>query len=69
MKEALSLVLEYAFDELKLHRIEASTLVDNLRSQRVLKRCGFKKLGLNEKYLFINGKWRDHITFYKISPV
>ncbi|MCI1945907.1 GNAT family N-acetyltransferase [Clostridium luticellarii] len=68
MKEALRLVLEYAFDKLELHRVEASTLVDNIRSQRVLKSCGFKELGLNEKYLFINGKWRDHITFYKINP-
>ena len=65
MKEALNLVLEYAFIDMELHRIEASTLIDNLRSQGVLMGCGFKKLGINEKYLYINGEWRDHITFYK----
>lgn len=65
MKEALQLICKYAFKEIGLHRLEASTLVDNLRSQNVLKSCGFKKLGVNEKYLFINGVWRDHITFYK----
>lgn len=65
MKEALSLVSKYAFDEMGLHRLEASTLIDNIKSQRVLKACGFKELGINENYLFINGKWRDHITFYK----
>jgi [ribosomal protein S5]-alanine N-acetyltransferase len=65
MKEALNLVLEYAFVDMELHRIEASTLTDNLRSQGVLNGCGFKKLGINEKYLYINGEWRDHITFYK----
>jgi ribosomal-protein-alanine N-acetyltransferase len=64
MKEAVKLAIEYAFEELKLHRIEASALIDNIRSQRVLLNCGFKELGLNEKYLFINGKWRDHITYY-----
>lgn len=69
MKEALKLVLDYAFDELELHRVEASTLVDNIKSQRVLKSCGFKELGLNKKYLFVNGKWKDHITFYKINSV
>ncbi|WP_143761057.1 GNAT family N-acetyltransferase, partial [Clostridium haemolyticum] len=47
-----------------LHRIEASTLVDNIRSQRVLESCGFKEVGVSEKYLFINGKWRDHKIFY-----
>ncbi|MBA5851797.1 GNAT family N-acetyltransferase [Clostridium sp. cel8] len=67
MKEALGLVVNYAFEEMNLHRLEASTLVDNFRSQAVLESCGFNKLGLNKSYLFINGKWRDHITFYKIN--
>lgn len=67
MKEALSLVADYAFSNLNLHRLEASTIVDNIKSQRVLMACGFKKLGLNEKYLFIDGKWKDHITFYRIN--
>lgn len=65
MKEALSLVVKYAFDEMGLHRLEASTLIENIKSQKVLKVCGFKQLGINENYLFINGKWRDHIIFYK----
>lgn len=67
MKEALRLVLDYAFDDMELHRVEASTLVDNIRSQRVLKECGFKEVGVSEKYLYINGKWRDHKTFYRIN--
>lgn len=67
MKEAVKLVLQYAFNDMGLHRIEASTLVDNEKSQGVLLSCGFKKIGLSEKYLFINGKWRDHYTFYKIN--
>ncbi|MFL0253321.1 GNAT family N-acetyltransferase [Clostridium neuense] len=67
MKQALSLVLNYAFNEMELHRIEASTLVDNIKSQKVLLGCGFEKLGLNRNYLYINGEWRDHITFYKIK--
>ena len=66
MKEALKLVLKYAKDELELHRLEASVLVDNERSKNVLIGCGFKEVGLNEKYLFINGAWRDHLTFYRI---
>ena len=67
MKEALMAVVEYAFKEMRLHRIEASALVENERSKGVLKTCGFKELGVNEKYLFINGKWRDHITYYKTN--
>jgi ribosomal-protein-alanine N-acetyltransferase len=67
MKEALKLVVEYAFEDLGLHRIEATTLVDNIKSQAVLLASGFKEIGLSEKYLFINGEWRDHIIFYKTN--
>jgi len=67
MKEAVKLVVAYGFNELELHRIEATTLIDNERSQRVLRDCGFKELGISEKYLYINGKWRDHMIFYKIK--
>lgn len=67
MKEAVALLCDYAFEEMDLHRIEASVLLNNEKSQRVLKSCGFKELGINEKYLYINGEWRDHITFYKLS--
>ena len=66
MKEALGLLIKYTKEELDLHRLEASVLVDNLRSKSVLISNGFKEIGINENYLFINGAWRDHITFYKI---
>lgn len=64
MKESVNLFLKYAFDECDLHRIEASALVDNEKSRGVLIGCGFKLLGINEKYLMINGRWRDHATYY-----
>lgn len=67
MKEALNLVVKYCFEDLKLHRIEATTLVDNVRSQGVLNSCGFKEIGISKKYLFINNEWRDHKTFYKVN--
>lgn len=67
MKEAVKLVMEYAFEELELHRIEATTLIDNEKSQRVLRSCGFKELGISEKHLYINGEWRDQMVFYKIK--
>ncbi|WP_160687591.1 GNAT family protein [Clostridium sp. C2-6-12] len=64
MKESVRLFLKYVFDECELHRVEASALVDNEKSRGVLDGCGFKMLGVNEKYLLINGKWRDHATYY-----
>ena len=67
MKEALNTVCSYAFEEMGLHRLEASTLIENSRSQGVLKACGFNELGISEKYLYINGEWRDHKIFYKVN--
>jgi ribosomal-protein-alanine N-acetyltransferase len=66
MKETVNLILNYAFQTLKLHRVEAGTLVNNIRSINVLKACGFKEIGISEKYLFINGHWQDHLIFYKL---
>lgn len=65
MKEAVGLVLDYAYNELDLHRVEATTLIDNERSKGVLNACGFSELGISKDYLYINGKWRDHIIFYR----
>ena len=66
-KRALRLLCDYAFSELELHRLEGSTLLENIKSQRVLKGCGFQQLGINKEYLYIAGKWQDHITFFKVN--
>jgi [ribosomal protein S5]-alanine N-acetyltransferase len=65
MKEAVKLIVDYAFEEMELHRVEAATLADNYKSQSVLKGCGFEELGISKEYLYINGGWRDHIIFNK----
>ena len=60
MTEAVRLVLRYAFNELKLHRVEANVQPHNTDSIAVLQRCGFSKEGFSPKYLKIGGRWRDH---------
>ncbi|NLB21532.1 MAG: GNAT family N-acetyltransferase [Clostridium sp.] len=68
MKDALREVISYAFEDLDLHRLEASTLLHNERSQKLLLHLGFEKIGLNPKFLFIHGKWEDHYSFCLIRP-
>lgn len=63
---AVTAVCRAAADELGLHRIEASTLLENARSQRVLEKCGFTPIGLAPRYLHIAGAWRDHRLFQRI---
>ena len=60
-------VIRLAFGDLGLHRIEAATLVHNIRSQRVLERCGFVRFGLAPAYLKIAGKWQDHILYQTVK--
>ena len=60
-------VVEFAFSEAGLHRLEAGTLVDNRASQRVLEKNGFERFGLARKLLRINGEWRDHVLYERIA--
>ena len=63
MTTAVSTVLPFAFDHLRLHRLEAACLPRNIASIRLLKRCGFSEEGLARRYLKINGRWEDHLLF------
>ena len=63
MKEALKLLIPSLFIDLRLNRIEAATLEENVASRNLLKKIGFKKEGVLRKYLKINGTWRDHVLY------
>lgn len=67
MTAAVGAVLPYAFEELRLHRIEAACLPINTASIRVLENNGFTREGLARRYLKIDGEWRDHLLFAKLS--
>ena len=57
----------FAFDTLRLHRIEAACIPDNVRSIRVLEKAGFRREGLLRSYLRINGIWQDHYLYARIA--
>jgi ribosomal-protein-alanine N-acetyltransferase len=63
MTEALTAAVSFAFDSLRLHRIEAACLPDNEASRRLLLRTGFSEEGYARQYLKINGRWQDHLLF------
>lgn len=67
MSEAIGLVADYAFDVLRLHRIEAACIPGNARSVRVLEKAGFRREGLLRSYLRINGSWQDHSLYALIA--
>lgn len=63
MTAALRLVLERAFTDLALHRLEANIQPGNTPSIALVERCGFVREGFSESYLKIGGRWRDHVRF------
>lgn len=69
MHEGLTAAIDYMFTVQKLHRIQANYLPENQRSAAVLKRLDFKTEGLAQQYLFINGRWRDHILSARLNPL
>jgi ribosomal-protein-alanine N-acetyltransferase len=60
MTEGMKRVLDYAFTELGLHRLEANIQPGNTASIALVRRCGFVREGFSERYLKIGGEWRDH---------
>ncbi len=63
MTEAVRCILDYSFNSLKLHRVEAACLPANEASRGLLLKCGFREEGLAREHLKINGRWCDHVTF------
>jgi [ribosomal protein S5]-alanine N-acetyltransferase len=61
MREALAAAINYAFENLRLHRIMANYLPVNERSGKLLRRLGFVVEGYARDYLLIEGRWQDHI--------
>jgi ribosomal-protein-alanine N-acetyltransferase len=68
MHECVAAAIGYVFEQLKLHRVQAGHLTDNVRSAALLKRLGFTVIGIAPSYLFINGAWRDHVLTQLINP-
>ena len=61
MRESISILKDFIFNDLKLHRVEAACLPRNMRSLRTLLKSEFEIEGHAKKYLKINGVWEDHI--------
>ncbi len=60
MREAMALLLQRAFEDLGLHRIEANVQPGNEASLALVRGAGFEREGFSPRYLKIGGRWRDH---------
>lgn len=59
--EATRLVLDFAFKQLKLHRLSLRVIAYNERAISAYKKCGFIVEGREREAGFVNGQWHDDI--------
>jgi len=67
MTEAFGRALDYAFNRLKLHRVEANVQPGNARSNALVTRVGFAREGYSRRYIRIAGRWRDHVRYAMLA--
>lgn len=63
---AVAMLADWALvdpDGPRLHRLEIAILPENARSLRVVGKLGAHREGIRPKYMYVNGRWRDHETF------
>ncbi|WCL83559.1 MULTISPECIES: GNAT family N-acetyltransferase [Streptomyces] len=58
---AVGLALRIAAGELGLHRLEAHTQLENLASQAVLRKHGFRSWGIAHEHFYADGAWHDEV--------
>ncbi len=60
---ALALVTDHCLGAVGLHRVEVDIRPENAASLRVVEKLGFRREGFYERFLDIDGGWRDHVAF------
>lgn len=63
MTEALARVLRFAFDDLKLNRVEADVFAGNVASEKVLTKCGMQREGISREKYCKDGVFIDSVQY------
>jgi len=66
-RAAVKTACQFCFNDLGLHRIEAGVQPENAASIKVLEAVGFQREGVARGFLKIDGEWRDHVIYAKLS--
>lgn len=60
--EAISLMLNFCFNELNMHRVKLTVLADNTRAVKCYEKCGFVTCGHEHEVAYINGEYKDVLS-------
>ncbi|MCW3844757.1 GNAT family N-acetyltransferase [Micromonospora yasonensis] len=61
--EVAGLLLRLAFEQVGLHRVEATTRPDHVASCRVLEKVGMRREGVSRDHLLVRGHWWDSVRY------
>ncbi len=61
--EAVVVLLQFAFETLRLHRVEIAIIPRNRASHRVMQKLDIREEGIAKGFLEINGEWEDHVRY------
>ena len=67
MTRALNLISGIGFNKIGLNRIQLTLDVDNIRSESVALRCGFRLDGILRRYFLLRGVPRDMKMFSRLK--
>ena len=65
-KEALRLLIQYGKTHLHLHQLYASISEDNIISQQLFLKAGFKFVGQRKDWTLVNGKFKNENLYQHI---
>lgn len=60
--EAMTLLIDFMFNERGMNRIVANVLEDNIPSIKMHEKCGYKREGLLRQAIYKNGKFQNQIV-------
>lgn len=66
--EAVSLVVDFAFRTLRLHRVWLGMTVNNQGMLGIAQSLGFREEGILKEALFKDGRYLDIAQWYKLNP-
>ncbi|WP_323190255.1 GNAT family protein [Halostella sp. PRR32] len=64
--DAARTLTEYAFDQRRLHRVQARVVAFNDASARVLEKAGFERDGVHREAVFVDGEHRDVVWYARL---
>lgn len=66
MLRSIKAILRFADNPLEIVRTQATVIIDNERSIKLLERCGFKQEGYLNKYEVVEGELKDYYMYARV---